>query len=212
MNICLLSKTTLAHGLGGVEVHVETLSKTVPQLGHSLTIIASKHPGGITTEMRNQCQTYYLPRTKVALYSHSYWCESVNKITELHEVNKFDVIWAEDFAGYYYAWRLRPLIKVPIISIMQGSSLKGRIKSEWNRVNTLSEFAEFTAKYLPESFLRYYFWFKGSLKHSDMIVTVSHETAQMFEREDNIPSHKIELYLTVWMFAVSSQTSLKEME
>jgi len=73
MNICLFTKTTLAHGLGGVEVHVEALSKTIPQIGHSLTIIASKHPGGITTEMRNQCQTYYLPRAKVALYSHSFW-------------------------------------------------------------------------------------------------------------------------------------------
>lgn len=73
MNICLFTKTTLAHGLGGVEVHVEALSKTVPQIGHSLTIIASKHPGGVATEMRNQCQTYYLPRTKVALYSHSFW-------------------------------------------------------------------------------------------------------------------------------------------
>ena len=64
MNICLFTITTLAHGLGGVEVHVEALSKTVPQIGHSLTIIASKHPGGVATEMRNQCQTYYLPRTR----------------------------------------------------------------------------------------------------------------------------------------------------
>ena len=192
MNICLLTKTTLAHSLGGLEVHVETLSRMVPHYGHSLTIIASRHPHGIIYEDRNRCPTYYLPKTPVALYCRSFWHESVHQFLELHKKNKFDIVWANDFAGYYYAWKTKPLLRVPMLSILT-ASLVGHIRGEWNRVNTLHELIAFSTKFLPESLLFYSFWFWRTLRHSDAIIAVSRDIRDMLKREFKIPHQKIKV-------------------
>ncbi len=191
MNICLFTKTTLAHGTGGVEVHAETLCRKVPVLGHRLTLLATANPRGLYREERHGCAVHYLAGTRPARYSNAYWRAGVEKFLELHRGQPFDVVWSEDFAGFSYACELRPRLKVPLVSIMNGSTWTGRLRSEWARVDTLPELARFACKFLPEAVLFYRAWYQRTLEGSDQVIAISRETARDYRQEFHLPENKV---------------------
>jgi glycosyltransferase involved in cell wall biosynthesis len=185
MNICLFTKTTLAHGLGGVEVHVETLSRTVPAVGHTLTILATRHPEGKKTEERPGCVIHYLEGTRPARYNKAFFRAADMKFRELHGKNPFDAAWAEDFAAYGSLDTLQKT-GVPLLSIMQGSDLRGLIRSEWNRVDSASESIRFFMKFLPEAFIFYSFWYGRVSRKSTIVAAVSRETAEEYGSDHSV--------------------------
>ena len=191
MNICILTKSTLAHQMGGMEVHSQALGELAVNRGHSVTVITTRHPEGLEYEEKNGIFFYYLSKTRIARYSKSWWKESRKKILQLHETNKFDVIWAESFSGYYYTWKTKSVINVPIISIIQGGGIIDHIKSEWGSLSSWKEFFNFVVKYLPESIFLYLPLFWKTLKYSDAIVAVSKETAEVIQREFNVERQKV---------------------
>ncbi len=191
MNICILTKSTLSHQMGGMEVHAQTLSELAIELGHSVTVITTRHPEGIEFEENNGISFHYLIDTRTSRYSKYWWKESAKKILQLHNKNRFDVIWAESFSGYYYACKVKPLINIPIISIMQGGGIIGVIKSGWSSISSFKEFFNFMGKYLPESIFLSLPLFWKTLKYSDVIVAVSNETAKSIQREFFIDPKKI---------------------
>ena len=190
MNICILTCSTLSHQMGGTEVHCQILSEMAVQKGHSVTVITTKHPTGLEYEQKNGSDIYYLSDTRAARLSKSWWKESAKKIVLLHQKKPFDIIWAENLSDYYYAWKVKPLLKIPNISIIQGLGILGYIRSEWNRVSSFKELLSFTGKYLPEAFFFYIPWFFRTLKYSDAIVGVSDEAIAGLKKEFRIPAEK----------------------
>jgi len=94
MKICILSPSTLAHQMGGTEVHCQILSEAAAKKGHEVTVITTKHPLGLTSEKKDGYELYYLPATKPSRLSQSWWKESSDKIAQLHQHKPFDIIWA----------------------------------------------------------------------------------------------------------------------
>lgn len=191
MNICILTRATLAHQMGGTQVHCQTLGKMAVQTGHSVKIITTRHPRGLEYEKKNGFSIYYLPDTKFAQLSKSWWKESAKKIVQLHKKDPFDIIWAENLSGYYYAGKVKPLLKIPIVSIIQGLGILGHIRSEWNRVSSFKEFSSFTGKYLPEALLFYIPWFWRTLKYSDAIIGISDQTVEALKKEFRVDEKKM---------------------
>jgi len=191
MRICLFSKATSAHGLGGVQTHVESLTKTIPALGHSLTVLATRHPDGVEKENRHGSIVYYLSGTREAYYNKLYWDQSVHRFASLHEENPFDIVWSEDFGAYGYVNQMKRQYNVPLISIFQGPAFGSRLRSEWNRVNHCSELVPYVTKFLPEAFLFHYFWYKRLLEGADHVVSVSRENALEYQKQYNLLQDKV---------------------
>ncbi|UCC94475.1 MAG: glycosyltransferase family 4 protein [Candidatus Omnitrophota bacterium] len=190
MNICILVRSTLTHQMGGTQVLCQTLSE-VAESGHSVTIITTKHPQGVEHECKNGSSIHYLSNTRPARLNKYWWKESVNKIVELHKKNSFDVIWAQNLAGYYYAWKVKPTLKIPIISVIHGLGILGHIRSEWNCLSSFKECISFAGKYLPEAFFCYIPWLFRTLKYSDAIVGVSEQTQEALRKEFGVDEKKI---------------------
>jgi hypothetical protein len=83
MKICILACSTLVHQMGGAEVHCQTMSETAVKMGHAVLIITTRHPRGVEYEEKNGCGIYYLPDTRPARMSKSFWEESAKKINQL---------------------------------------------------------------------------------------------------------------------------------
>ncbi|HRY29203.1 MAG TPA: glycosyltransferase family 4 protein [Elusimicrobiota bacterium] len=191
MNICLLTKTTSAHGWGGVEVHVQMLRRRVPESGHSLTVIASRLPDGAPMERTPHGDVHYLPETTPGRYNRAFWTAVERKFRELHAAKKFDVVWGEDFAGYSYAFATRRHRPAPLLSFLHGPTFRGRLESERRRLDSFVEWARFAAVYVPESFLFYRPWYAETLAHSDKLLAVSPQAAERYRREYGVPGDKI---------------------
>ncbi|MGD9015128.1 MAG: glycosyltransferase family 4 protein [Candidatus Omnitrophota bacterium] len=177
--------------MGGVQVHCQTLSEMAVLKGHCVTIITTKHPKGLEYEEKNGCNVYYLPNTRSARFSKSWWRESAKKITQLHKKEPFDIIWAEHLSGYYYTWKIKPKLKIPIITINQAAGILGHIRSEWSRISSPGEFFSFMVKYLPEAIVFYFLWFWRALKYSDMTVGVSDQTVEIMKKEFGIDPRRL---------------------
>jgi len=177
--------------MGGEQIHCQISSEMAVEIGHSVKIITTRHPRGLEYKQQKGINIYYLLNTRSARLSKSWWKESVNKITQLHEDEPFDVIWAENLAGYYYAWKIKPQLKIPIVSVMHQLGLLGHIVSEWNRISSFKEIISFSAKHLPEALLFYIPWFFRTLKYSDAIVGVSDQTIEALRREFLVDENKL---------------------
>lgn len=191
MNICILVKSTLAHQMGGIQIHVKTLSEQASQLGHNITIITTRHPAGVEHESEANISFYYLKNAHPGRYSKSWWQESAKKIIQLHSQNKFDVIWSESLAGSYYAKYLRKELRIPIISVDQGNAFISVIKNRWYSIASFKDFILFMVRYLPESLFFDLPLFNKTFKLSDMIVAVSNQTAHSIQRQFCIHPNKI---------------------
>src|SRR5713226_2142079 len=60
MNVCLVSVVTVWHGVnGGIEIHGKLLTEGLVGLGHSVTVVASRHPAGVGAEARSGVRIRY---------------------------------------------------------------------------------------------------------------------------------------------------------
>jgi len=183
MNICFLTKSTLEHQIGGMEVHGNILSRCVVKSGHHIQIITTKHPNNLRQKEEDGVITHYLPQAAMSRYSRNWWRLSNEKIIQLHSKKPFDIVWAEGLAGWYYLKKLRLRLGVPIISIMQGLGILGHIRSGYKGITSFSSFCDFGFKYLPESLLVFLPLFWGVVRNSDALVAVSQQTKLSLARE-----------------------------
>jgi len=183
MNICILSKVALAHHIGGMEIHLDILSTAVAALGHSVTVITTRHPEGLECEERNGYRIHYLNNTRPARYSRSWWRESAKKIIDLHREIRFDVIWSQSFSAFYYAYRVKRFLKIPLVTVSHGSGIIGHTRSEWNRIDNVKEYIGFFTKFLPEALFGYTFWYYHTLANSEAVIGVSKAAVESLRRE-----------------------------
>ncbi len=190
MNICILTKSTLYHQIGGMEVHAQTLAEAAASLGHRITVITTSHPKGLEHKEQKDINYYFLKDTRSSRYTRSWWVASVNKLLQLHQEEKIDVIWAESFSGCYYARRFKAKIGIPIISVMQGTGIIGVIKTGWNAITSFQDLINFLTKYLPEAIFATSGLFFQTLRYSDAIIAISDKTKEEITREFFVPDGK----------------------
>jgi glycosyltransferase involved in cell wall biosynthesis len=100
MNILLLSKSTRAHGFGGMETHTETVARSAKELGHDVVLITTAHPRGLREEASDGIRVEYLDGAPPSRYSRAWWRESARAARRWRDRGFADLILSFSLAGY----------------------------------------------------------------------------------------------------------------
>ena len=94
MNICIFSRAMRAHRAGAYLWPFEILSQQFAALGHSVTVLTTAHPDGITQETRHEggIDVCYLSGTRPERPDEDFWNASAAAFLAMHAVRPFDLV------------------------------------------------------------------------------------------------------------------------
>lgn len=188
MKVCILIKSTLTHGLGGMEVHCKNLSEGLAALGHKVAVITTAHPFGLECHEDKGIKTFYLRGTKSGTYSLSWWKKSANKFRELNSKERFDVVLSESLSASSCAKLLRKE-NIPYTPIMQGLTLQ-HIKSEYNQCASLKDYCKWGLVKIPEMLYYTLLYERNFLKRADAIIVVNNKLVNLVSEKYHINRDK----------------------
>jgi glycosyltransferase involved in cell wall biosynthesis len=179
MRICILSRSTPVHTLGGMEHHCLALSKGLIEKGHEVVLITTAHPDGMD-EKTGAFRTIYLEGTVPGRYSRAWWKKSLEVFKELDTQEGFDLILSESTAALsLLKAKARGEVGLPIILRLPGTALRDACSQL--RHNPLA-----TLKNIYHA-IRDLRW----ARYADAIITCNDETKRAISRHLRIPKGKI---------------------
>jgi glycosyltransferase involved in cell wall biosynthesis len=102
LHIALLSRSVIAHHLGGLETHGEALRCALAEFGHHVTTLTTTLPQGPDSVSDAYGETRYLHGSPPGQYSDAWGAELVKTLLALHERAPFDVIASQSAAAFPY--------------------------------------------------------------------------------------------------------------
>lgn len=142
MKICLFTRTTLAHSIGGMEVHADLLAKGLAALGHRVTVITTGHPYHISEEDKAGVKTIYLEGTMPGKYSYQWKRSSQRVFSRLHQQENFDIIISESAGAFHFLRSgLSRKLPIPVVVILHGifyNEMKTRFNLGFSPRNVLA--------------------------------------------------------------------------
>ncbi len=121
MNICVVTRTTLFHSMGGMEQHLRMLVEGLVKIGHRVTVITTAHPGHEQFIEKNGVSYHFLKGAKPGRYSRRLAARTLRKFKQLHSLDPFDVIHSESMGpGGLLAASVNKKFLVPIVVIFHG--------------------------------------------------------------------------------------------
>lgn len=185
MRICILTTSTTVHQAGGTEVQAESLAAEAARQGHTVFVLTSAHPEGLSAEKKNGYTAVYIPGTHFSMsrrWARRWRALSPAAAADLRTKEGIDVFWAENFAGLPYA-ALPRSGRAPVISIANGLAIKGEIASVFSTVSGPAGLAWFLTRYAGQLLFSYIPWYRALARDSDLLAAVSRETAAALEAE-----------------------------
>ncbi len=168
-------------GAGGIEIYVHQLVSGLINKGHEITIITTKHPVGVTHQEFNSLNIFYAGNSPLKCNS-KYYQESIEIFNKVNELNKFDIVHTQDYAGYGYYKNYNQ--KIPSVVTVHGTPLN-MIKSIF-RVRNPRSFPQ-----IP-NWVKYHFFVSPIIFYnSNKIISVSKELCQDIMSQYEIPKNKI---------------------
>jgi glycosyltransferase involved in cell wall biosynthesis len=186
MRICVFTRTTLVHSMGGMEVHLDLLTKGLAKHGHSVAVITTGHPRQVLEDVSAGVKTYYLDGTIPGKYSRAWDRQAEKKLRALHEQEPFDAVLSES-AGAFYLLRVRlnKKLRLPVILIMHGifyNELKTRINMGLSLRGVLA-IAYYIASYLFRDLVCF--------PRADAVIATSVEQKYLIGKFFFLPENKI---------------------
>lgn len=126
MRVLLLSTSTLAHGFGGMETHLEGLSRTLAETGNEVVVITAAHPRGRNEEVRDGVRTRFLP-VEPRTYSKEWWRHSRAAVREARLREPPDLVFSISAAGAAVAQEN----SAPMATVAYGEPLR-HLLSAWH--------------------------------------------------------------------------------
>ncbi len=147
MKFLVLAKKTLAHGLGGMEVHLDHLCKELVAGGHDVRLITTSLPAGVLSDPRNGLETLYLPGTPPGQYSKAWWESSREALERLHAKDPADFLLSESLSAASVATlEARP----PLYAFLYGLA-RDHLVSEWYEGVGLAHVIKYAMVKAPET-------------------------------------------------------------
>jgi glycosyltransferase involved in cell wall biosynthesis len=99
MRVCIVTTAAYAHGLGGMQDHTDDLVTGLVAAGHSVEVIAARHPVGMAQEHHKGALWHFVDEPsdngRWPMRNPGFYRESARKFEELHIANPFDVVHSE---------------------------------------------------------------------------------------------------------------------
>ncbi|MFX0103174.1 MAG: glycosyltransferase family 4 protein [Candidatus Hodarchaeota archaeon] len=177
MRICIFTRITTVHNLGGMEQHASIISEIWTRLGHEVTIITGVHPKGIRKDTINGVEFHFLKGIETIRYTQNWWKRSMEKFIELHERHKFDLICSESIAGSSFVkYRLKKKYKIPFVCFVHGTS--------WGDIKSLLK-QSFSLRVVKNILYHLYYYFSQfmAFTYSDLLIAISRGLKKSLEKE-----------------------------
>lgn len=194
MRIAILTKHTLAHGLGGVQVHAGGLAYGLRTRGHETVVLTTSLLGQPDVVERDRVEFHFLPKTESNVYSPSWWQQSVLAFEQLHRVRPFDLVLSEDIAA---SSLIRRLPKIPHLPFLHGLNLE-HVVSEFRQIEGIMGAVKYPAIKVPE--LMYYTVIHELplIRRANLLAVVNRRIMQLIRRWYRVPEGALRL-LPSWV-------------
>lgn len=194
MRIGLLTKRTLIHGLGGVEVHAEGLVRELRSRGHEIVVLSTASPREPQIVRGNGLEVHCLPNTPSGVYSRAWFRESVASLERFNRERAFDVILSEGIAG---SALVRRLPEIPHLAFLHGLALE-HVVSHFREIEGVKSALKYSMITIPE--LLYYAIMHefALIRRATMLGVVSRRTAAQIKRWYRVPERVVR-FLPNWV-------------
>lgn len=188
MRICMFGRSIAAHSTGGMESHIETLTRELVKLGVDVTVITTANPDGTEYEERSGVKIHYLKGTFPGGYSRAYYARSIDKFIELNSKERFDLIHSQSAGAYGILSKgVNKKLNVPAVVTLHGTSIdeiKTKLRLGFNLRANISVF---------KNIYDYLFQDKKYMNAADRIIAISDSQVRTIQRYFGIKADKITL-------------------
>ena len=182
----MFARSLPAHAMGGMELHIETLSKELVRKGIEVTIISTFNPLGIEFENRSGVKIHYLKGTMPGRYEWGYLEKSAAKYAELQVIEKFDLIHSQSAGAYSVLARgMNKRFGVPAVVTLHGTSFD-EIRTKLRLGLDLRSQAS-----LLKNVYNYLFKDKKYINAADAVIATSDSQAAVIRKYYGVPEEKI---------------------
>lgn len=190
MRVCILTKVTLAHSMGGMQVHCHLLARGLARRGHMITIVTTAHPNGVEEEASGErIRTIYLPTAPSGRYSWNWRKASAEKIRELS--SSIDVIFSESYAAYGYA-ALRQEIGIPYVPRLMGF-FRDEIRNAYRNIQSLRDAFLWPLLKIPEALIHTVTVEQPCIRAADAVIAIYQDLIPLLQRRYGVQGEKIVL-------------------
>jgi len=193
VNVCVLSLVTTWHGVGGgMEVHGRLLTRGLVALGHDVTVVASRHPGGVVRETREGVTLHYLEATTFGSQRGRWAAECFARVAALHAQRPFDVVCCQQGIA---PGRLLDLCRrggPALVALLEGHEAL-MVLSELRQMMSHRRGYGRLPRYLLGLGYHYLTWELPLLRVCDRVIAVSDEIARSVRRWFGVPRERIDV-------------------
>jgi glycosyltransferase involved in cell wall biosynthesis len=100
MRVCILSRSLKTHRIGGMENHIDILSRGLADSGHQVTVLTTGHPEREEVEVNGNIQTIYLSGTQPGVYTPEWWQGSKARIAQMIHEEEIDIFHSQSIAVF----------------------------------------------------------------------------------------------------------------
>lgn len=177
MRIAIFAKSTLAHGMGGMETHLDNLCRELVARGHTVHVITTRHPGDVTVEEKPGLRVQYLTEAPPGRYSRAWWRVSLKAFHELLGQGPVDLVLSQSVAAASIA-RIRS--RPPVYPFIHGLVLS-HLASEWSQRARWGDTLRFLGMKVPELFYYAFVHERPFLQRVEAVLAISDQLVPQLE-------------------------------
>lgn len=198
MHICMVSRISPKHSIGGMELNSFRLSKELVKRGHEVTYLTTGLPGSENTlieENISGVRVVYIEGGPPGKYSRAWGDRSVAFLEDLHKERKIHIVHGHSSSPYYiYKSSFLERYRIPLVTTYHGTHLDWLLTSvytdllSWNPKGLLN-FVRDSINHLYRLIGRDIWLARGS----DAITAIDNEAVNKIKWQYFVPKRKIHL-------------------
>jgi glycosyltransferase involved in cell wall biosynthesis len=121
LRVCIVSRTTRIHGIGGLQDHTESLAAGLARAGHAVTVVTSRHPDGRTSVSEEAgIRRVYVAADGASFTAQDWRRESLQAFLAEHRRAPFDVVHSQGSSALELV-RAGVGRRVPVVAMFHGN-------------------------------------------------------------------------------------------